>query len=566
MMRYERLIRGVSVRTRLLAALLFVSIVPAVFIGVYAYHAYTRSITEKLTDSAVQTIRQLNVALTLELERYKNLIDDVSVSPEVQEMLFTKNGGYPLRREIDRIVTDKSGYLRSFRVVDSGGDTLYDTGYARISPGGFSPLLHLADASSPKDSLYHLSGHPVGILAIGRRVHLFPLGQEHIGYIFAFVDDYLLNQKILNDSSFGGGVALLSADGTAISGNMTSPGTQLSDTSLYAGLIEASRAGSDSFTADVGGTPSLVVYSRNDQYDAYLVAAIPLSYIHDEAAHTGQRIVLLVVVAAALSAAISMLIYRSIAAPIKKIVSKCHTGGGSINDKSPDEIGFLARAIDQYAADLDALTQMRVADQRRKRELELAALQYQINPHFLFNTLGTLKWAAVINDAPPVISEGITSLSQLLQTVLLKSDEMIPLREELHNLAHYLIIQKIRYADCFKVVNEIDETVMDSMIPRFILQPLVENAVLHGSEGGERQIVITVRCRRVPKGVLLEIEDDGGGFDPARVKNAPDGRFSGIGLSNVDDRLKLYFGEESKLEISSGQGKGTVCRVVIPEK
>ncbi|MCL2699822.1 MAG: histidine kinase, partial [Defluviitaleaceae bacterium] len=392
----------------------------------------------------------------------------------------------------------------------------------RVSESEFGHLLHLTEVASPRDSLYHISGSPVGSLAIGRKIHRFPLGKEHIGYIFVFVSDSILNRNILREVSFGGGgIMLLSADGIVLAGNITSPGTRLSDTDLFTKLIDAANSGSQSFNTEADGAPSLVVFNQSQQNDAYLLAAIPVSYINEAAAQTGQNLVLAVAAATILGAVIAMLIYRSIA-------------------------------------------RTRLADQRRKRELELAALQYQINPHFLFNTLNSLKWVAVINDAHSSVSEGITSLSKLLKNVLLSDDEMIPLHEELDNLAHYLTIQKIRYAGCFEVVSEIGEDVADSLIPRFILQPLVENAVLHGTEGGERRIVITVRCERTDNGVLLEIKDNGGGFDSENIKDSAKGRFSGIGLSNVDERLKLYFGDGNGLEILSGKGEGTVCRVIIP--
>ena len=560
-----QVIRSVSVRTRLLAALLFASIAPAVFVGLYAYRSYTRSIAEKLADTAVQTIRQLDNAFSTELMRYTQFIDQVSVSEVVQESLLAQRGGAVLRREVDSILI-RGGYFRGLRVVDRDGLTLYDDGRTLVSEREFSVLLRNAEAASTADGLYYIGGPRDGSLTIGRKIFRFPLGREHIGYVFAFISDAVLLDKKLWDgvSLGGGGVALLSADGTVLAGSVANPGELLTGTELYELLLQAQKP----FRSEVDGVPSLIVFSRNARYDAYLLAAIPLSYINAEAAQTGLQLILFVAVAAILCMALSLWIYRSVASPIHRIVAKCRDTPpevGPIGDDSPDELGFLSRAVDQYTADLEAMAQMRVVDQRRKRELELEALQYQVNPHFLFNTLGTLKWVSIINDAPPVISEGIDSLSELLRSVLLSKDEMIPIREELENLAHYFMIQRIRYAECFEVVHEIDETVADSKIPRFILQPLAENAILHGSEGGTRQIVITVRCARAAEGVLLEIRDDGNGFDPDTVRNHHEGRFSGIGLSNVDERLKLYFGDGHGLDIRSRPGEGTVCRLWIPD-
>ncbi|MCL1820507.1 MAG: histidine kinase [Oscillospiraceae bacterium] len=521
-----KLIRRVSVRTRLLAALLAVSIVPVILIGIYANQVYSRLFTGELSDFAEQTIRNLDTELTAELRRYELFIDAVSVSDEVQDSLVESRGGTALRREVERIILRRD-YFRDIIITDIEGDVLYDAG--RLPRDSLHLLMSLTDMTSPSDSLYHVGGASGGSMTIGRKIYKYPIGSEPIGYIFAFINDALPNEVIFNKVSFGGGsITLLTADGIVLAGSEAPPGTRFEGSLLFDEMLTAESAGMDSFTTNVDGVPSLAVFSRNTRYNTYLIAAIPLLNINEGTGQVGRQLVFLALVTTAVCVALSMLIYRSV------------------------------------AADLEDMTQTRMADQRRKRDLELEALQYQINPHFLFNTLGTLKWAAVINEAPSVISEGLTSLSQLLQSVLMNKDEMVPLSEELDNLAHYFTIQKIRYADCFEVVSEVDETVLESMVPRFILQPLAENAVLHGSEGGGRNIVITVRCRSVPGGVLLEIEDNGSGFDPEIVKRKSEARFSGIGLTNVDERLKLYYGDENGLKIQSTVGIGTVCRVFVP--
>ncbi|MCL2253132.1 MAG: sensor histidine kinase [Lachnospiraceae bacterium] len=570
-MRLETYLRSFSVRTRLLAALLFVSIIPAVSIGAYAYNTYLHSITEKLTDSYIHAINQMNVSLTLELERYKNFLDDVSVSEEVQELMNENRGGAPLRRAVDAIIPDKSGYFRALRVIDRNGQLLYDTGFAGIyTMSEHQNLLKVTEDASPQVSLSNVSASSTGSLVIGRKIYLFPSGFEHIGYIFVFFSNTLLNRNILNDNSLGDGkVVLLSEDGIVLAGNTRNPVAYF-EQDLFQRMLESNKAGEKSFLVDIDGVRSLIVFSHNINYSSYLVAIIPMSFINEAAAQTGRNLSLSVALAAIVSVALSLIIYQSVNGPIHNIIHKIQAKDkskkDSLPDESADEIGFLARTIDLYTSDLEEMTKMRIIDQRRKRELELEALQYQINPHFVFNTLNSLRWVAVMGNAPIQVSDGLKSLSQLMRSVLLNNDEMVSLREELANLSHYFIIQKIRYADCFEVINEVDETVMESLIPRFILQPLAENAVLHGTEGGTVNIKITLRCVRTAGGVLMEIIDNGRGFDPLKIKDLSAGRFSGIGLNNVNERLKLYFGDNHGLEIISSQGEGTTCRVFVPGK
>jgi len=563
-MKLEELIRRVNVRTRLLAALLFVSIIPTILVGVYAYRAYAGSITQRLTDMSILSVQQLGTVLSAELSRYSQWIDVSSVSTDVQEALSERESGGNLRRAVSNIII-VGGYFRGLRIAGTNGEILFDDGRLRLLESGFIRLLDDAEAASPMDSLQYIGGYPAGSIAIGRKIHRYPRGVEHIGYIFAIVDPELLKERIFSGTNLGGEMILMAADGTVLSASVTEAGTPLRDTQLYSALMESSGSGGDIFTVNWNGIQSFAVFSAIPRYNAYLIATIPLSYIDSEMRPVLLRILLLTAVAIVLSVVLSLLIYRSVDYPIRRIIGNLSDGeAGPVMDENPDELGFLARAIDKYTVELESMALMRMEDQRRKRELELAALQYQINPHFLFNTLGTLKWLAVINDAPAVISDGITSLSQLLRGILLSDDELVSVREELDNLSHYLAIQRIRYADCFNVVEEIDETVLSCPIPRFILQPLVENSVLHGSESG-RRITVTISCRRQDECVLLEISDDGNGFDIESVNKHSHKKFSGIGISNVDERLKLYYGDEHGLEIYSKPGEGTICRVIIPE-
>jgi hypothetical protein len=348
-------LRRISVRTRLFVVSLLVSLVPAVAVGVYAYRTYTRATAQKLADSAAQTARLLNDALTRELARYQGFIDVVSVHDLVQESLGARQGGAALKRTVDGMIV-RQGYFLGLRIVAADGVTLYDTEYTRVSENNFHKLLADADGMSPKDSLSHIGGYPSGLLTIGRKIYRYAAGTEHIGYIFAFVSDRMPLGGVFGQATVGGGgVTLVSADGVVLAGTKAAPGENLAGTELFARLRAAEQAGQPSFKAATDGGPSLVVFSRNDRYGAYLLASFPESYLNAEAERSIGMLAAFVAAAVALAITLSMWIYR------------------------------------QYVADLDAMAQTKEADQRRKRELELAALQYQINPHFLFNTLGTLK-------------------------------------------------------------------------------------------------------------------------------------------------------------------------------
>jgi two-component system sensor histidine kinase YesM len=562
-MKLEKLVRKVNVRTRLLAAFLCVSIIPSITIGIYAYQAYERSTYALFTESSIQSVQQLGATLSAELARYSQLIDMSSINPIVQSAMEMREGGAVLRNATADIITT-GGYFRGFRIADVYGNVLYDAGRLRINEAGFGGIIAAIDTASPKDSLYYLGGTPVGTLAIGRKIFKYPVGTEHIGYIITFTDTTMISDRYFSGAALDGDIILMSKYGMVLSSNIAIPGSRLDDEHLFERIEDNTVNGAGSFSTVWNGISSVVVFSNLPQYDVVLLSIIPNSLIDAETRPMQIRLILLVIGAALLCLLLSVWIWKSVSAPIVRIVQNLSaTDIDPIDDTSPDDIGFLARAIDKYTADLKEMAKMQMDEQRKKREFELASLQYQINPHFLFNTLGSLKFLAVLNNAPSVISDGITSLSRLLRNVLLSGDEFVPISEELDNLAHYLAIQQIRYADNFIVVEEISENVLSTPIPRFILQPLVENSVLHSLEP-DRRVLITIRSISTRDGVLLEIEDDGVGFDTDSIENVSNKKFTGIGISNVDERLKLYYGEAYGLKIISKPGEGTICRVVIP--
>ena len=203
--------------------------------------------------------------------------------------------------------------------------------------------------------------------------------------------------------------------------------------------------------------------------------------------------------------------------------------------------------------------------QYQKASAELVALQCQLNPHFLFNTLNTLKWIATLNHVTPV-SHGIDALSSLLQSTLIKKDELIPFDDELRNLKNYCDIQQLRYAGRFEMEYQIEDAAGYWTVPRFILQPLVENSILHGTADEDDFVTITVRATVSENLLTIHISDTGCGFDPSAIKEKNSERFSGIGLSNVDERMRLHYGNEYGLTIESAPGTGTQCILRIPNE
>ncbi len=234
-----------------------------------------------------------------------------------------------------------------------------------------------------------------------------------------------------------------------------------------------------------------------------------------------------------------------------------------------DELGKLSLKFNKMAAQIHELFSKVNEEQKTKRELELKMLYAQINPHFLFNTLNSIRWLA---DASKVfnVSKVIVALANLLKSSILSKNEWITVREEIENVKNYVTIQKFRYASLFADEYDIDDDTLDCGIPKLILQPLVENSIIHGFEGLERQGLLRIRVRREDERIVVTVSDNGVGADPERLKEIAEGRrassgkFSGIGIANVNDRLILHYGSEFALGIQGEPGEGMRMTVVIP--
>jgi two-component system LytT family sensor kinase len=196
-------------------------------------------------------------------------------------------------------------------------------------------------------------------------------------------------------------------------------------------------------------------------------------------------------------------------------------------------------------------------------EARLDALQRQINPHFLFNTLNSI--ASLVRFRPEQARELIVKLANILRALLRDHDSFILLRDELSFTDDYLGIEVVRFgADKLKVVKELEPETLELPVPSMILQPLVENSIKHGLEPRISGGTITLRSRIEGGRFLIEVEDDGVGIAPGRTHTSGVLRGTGIGMKNVRERLEVLYGDAAHFEITSRPGRGTKVTLGIP--
>jgi two-component system LytT family sensor kinase len=228
-------------------------------------------------------------------------------------------------------------------------------------------------------------------------------------------------------------------------------------------------------------------------------------------------------------------------------------------------LAIYAGTVMAVAIALKVLNNVRIEMKLEQQErlllqARMEALQSQINPHFLFNTLNSIS--SLVRADPDSAREMIVKLGNILRRLLRKGDSFVPLREELDFLDDYLDIEVARFGrDKLKVVKELDAASLDDLVPNMILQPLVENAVKHGFSSKVESGTIYLRSRRADHYLVIEVEDDGVGMPSERTRTSSG---TGIGMQNVTERLQVVYGDAARITVESQTNQGVLVRLSLP--
>jgi two-component system sensor histidine kinase YesM len=271
---------------------------------------------------------------------------------------------------------------------------------------------------------------------------------------------------------------------------------------------------------------------------------------------------------------ISFVVTNSILKPVKVLLGhmkEISKGDFKRNEaiESENEIGLLGIGINKMSENISRLLESQIKDEKKKKELEIQMLQAQINPHFLYNTLNTIRWMAIVQNAPG-ISDTVTALSRLIRNLAKGTDQKITLSEELSIIKDFMLIQELRYSGRMKLEIEIPEALMSAKIIKFTFQPIIENAIFHGLEPKASAGIVRISAKKLDEDLYIQIWDDGIGISEEKAGNILDASsqhhnsLNGIGLSNVDERIRLTYGSTYGLKVASVEGEYTEVTIHIP--
>lgn len=273
---------------------------------------------------------------------------------------------------------------------------------------------------------------------------------------------------------------------------------------------------------------------------------------------------------------LSLLFIRYLTRPIMRLIAhmdSISSGNFARNPdiESNDELGIIGRQINEMSSHVSDLMENRIRDEQEKMNLEIKMLQAQINPHFLYNTLDSIKWIATMQHNAGIVKV-VSALSSLLKNMAKGFNEKVTVRQELDFLDNYITIEKIRYIELFDVEISVDEpSLYDARIIKLTLQPLVENSIFSGIEPSGKPGLIQIHIFSKEQVLYISIRDNGVGISEENIarmltdtSRVAKNYMSGIGLPNVDRRIKLVYGPEYGLEIDSKVGLYTCVTVSIP--
>ena len=363
---------------------------------------------------------------------------------------------------------------------------------------------------------------------------------------------------------------LVDGDGTVLSStDKTKMGSMLP---VFNTVSEAwEQQGNGYVTAGYERERVVAFYVRSSVNDWYFINLVPRS-----AFLSGSRTSMLVIVCSFLlciffGITFALIQKRFVIGPIRELVVKIdRVEVGDFTEKCSvypgDEIGALNREFDEMSRRLKRLIEEVYTTKIKEQEAELNALIAQINPHFLYNTLDSIHWLAVKN-RDYAVGEQLEALSAIFRHVLNRGEECVTIASEVEFIRNYMAIMESRFGRRVKIQIQTEPGLEQVLIPKLIIQPLVENGILHGLEPKKEGGTILITIEVQGDNLVIAVEDDGVGADEAEITEKMKNRESGkdtFALKNIDDRIKLRYGSAYGLCFESKPGKGTRVLVMMP--
>lgn len=568
----------------------------SIVIPLFITYFYSAAVVEDIMISrgysdSLQNLKLINNTLNNYITKVSLTTMNLYVNEDIVELLQkelndeNKNNrleNIKLIRKIDNTVqnlTYNATKSTVYTTLISSGKVIY-TNYKRTSYNKLGPLIDYS-ANKIKEKNRYITWKGIEENYIGEEKALYPYvitvgksiekinSEKLIGYFLLSIPEKVIRKFINNEDNTTR--ILLDKNRQVISS--TDPNfLTMKFNQIYDEEMSMDKKHGYIVSKLATGTKSLITYTKVEANDWVLIDIKPYNQLTGMFFKVARRLLLVTIVSIIIFLTVAALFARSITKPIHKLsVMMEETDFEDSADhelNSPmNEIAVLQDSFNNMKKNISNLLIEVKEQEEKKRKAELQALQAQISPHFLFNTLNTVRCAS-LNNKPKKAAEMVLALVKLLKMTISREDEFISLKEEIDNIRNYVAILQNRYSTTFDVIYDIDENVKKLMIPKLLLQPIVENAIIHGFQGKDGKGIIKIKAKLYKDKTIITIEDNGKGMENVKIslKRSVDKstKFTGIGINNVDERIKLNFGTEYGLEINSQCSEGTVVKILLP--
>lgn len=578
--------------------MLYAIVLPFILtICVYLYFTTQRSTIESLSRANLEIIKQINTNMEFMQVDISDISTYIAINDNINKVLNEKNPNL----DSNQSAWEQDNSMRF--ILDEIATKSHIKFVALYAENGLSPYYITTDTSvlssdsdGVRKSPYYVAATAAGGAPVWSRVdqkdhQLFEVNKStkimlsrmivnrtqvrNIGYLVFGIDESYLQNIIKSAIKQGNeGISVINQSGEIL----TQSGEISGD---VAGYI-SDHLRSQSQTAPAAGSfadykDSYIYFSRPSATGTSVFYVVPKSNLLNSLKDVAAVPVLILIGALLLLLPISFFVSAIITKPMGQLcdsMQKFKKGDFSqrVNFEAKDEVGQVGQCYNEMVCNMKELIDTTYVLKLRERESELSSLQAQINPHFLYNTLDSIYWQA-LTAGNAEIADMIYSLSRIFRLSLNRGQGMTTVEKEKELVYHYLLIQKMRFKEKLQFSLNIDERIYNCIIPKLIIQPFVENAIVHGIEDSDTGGTVSIVGRCEEDQLIFTIEDDGIGMTEQQSESLLDCRHGdlntnkspgGYAVNNVYERLKLKFNEDFLLKIDSEETKGTKVTLVLP--
>jgi two-component system sensor histidine kinase YesM len=580
-----------SILSRLLGSYILLILIPVIILGSLTFTFSEKIINKKVIASENNTIVQIGKNVDVMIDQIIAIINIYNLNSNLKSQLKANIKNYYARiRQQDLVENEMLNYsyafdwLRQDSILLGANGRFYSNNHISntINLNNISKYTWFKEIMKEQERItwsktqksFFKDQEDINTF-IAAKVLKNETSNEFCGILFFCVNENNLYNIYKDSLSAANQIFISDSQGNIISSSIRGQIGQTIDLTKY--IDGASDGDQGNQLISLNHKKYFCIFKRIAKTGWYIIEATPLSSISKDIDSLRTAILITCLFCLLICIMVSIIMSKKITMPLLDLSRKVknyrsgHLSPNYSNTVS-DEIASLNIEYDNIIKELDETIHKLIKEQNEKRKTELQALQMQIGPHFLYNTINSIKcliWAGKTALIEPMVD----ALVNLLEHTINRNEELIPLEEELDLIRNYICIHEIRTGNTILLNLELDDDLKKSKIPKLLLQPIIENAIFHGIEPKGSAGTISISCSycQTDNDIKIEILDNGVGMSRKQMDeilttdgNQQKKRFSGIGVKNVDERLKLYFGPNYGLKINSSEGIGTSIIITLP--